>query len=151
MNVQPFLVASTVNTVIGQRLVRRLCGNCIESFPPEADFIAMLQREFDTKRILEIMRRERVISAQAKLADLKFYRAKGCSQCNNEGYKGRIGIYEVMEISAQIRQQIVQRASTDEILAQAREAKMITMEEDGFIKAATGVTTVEEVMRATKE
>jgi type II secretory ATPase GspE/PulE/Tfp pilus assembly ATPase PilB-like protein len=111
----------------------------------------MLQREFDTKRILEIMRRERVISAQAKLADLKFYRAKGCSQCNNEGYKGRIGIYEVMEISAQIRQQIVQRASTDEILAQAREAKMITMEEDGFIKAATGVTTVEEVMRATKE
>lgn len=151
MQVQPFLVASTVNTVIGQRLVRRLCSNCLESFKPDATYMTTLKKEFDTDRIIKIMQRERILAAKSSLADLKFYRSRGCSQCNSEGYKGRIGIYEVMEISVAIRKLIVAHASTDEILKQATAESMITMQEDGFIKAATGVTSIEEVLRATKE
>ncbi len=151
MQVQPFLVASTVNTVIGQRLVRRLCSNCLEAFKPDPTYMATLKKEFDTDRIIKIMQRERILTAKSTIADLKFYHSRGCSQCNSEGYKGRIGIYEVMEISASIRKLIVSRASTDEILKQAKDENMITMQEDGFIKAATGVTSIEEVLRATKE
>lgn len=151
MQVQPFLVASTVNTVIGQRLVRRLCSNCLESFKPDETFMTTIKKEFDTDRIIKIMQREKILTAKSTLSDLKFYRSKGCSQCGSEGYKGRIGIYEVMEISAAIRKLIVSRASTDEILKQATGENMITMQEDGFIKAATGVTSIEEVLRATKE
>lgn len=151
MQVQPFLVASTVNTVIGQRLVRRLCSNCLESFKPDETFMTMVKKEFDTDRIIKIMQRERILGGKSTLNDLKFYRSKGCSQCGGEGYKGRIGIYEVMEISLAIKNLIVSRASTDEILKQATGENMITMQEDGFIKAATGVTSIEEVLRATKE
>lgn len=151
MQVQPFLVASTVNTVIGQRLVRRLCSNCLESFKPDETFMTMVRKEFDTDRIIKIMQRERILGGKSTLNDLKFYRSKGCSQCGGEGYKGRIGIYEVMEISLAIKNLIVSRASTDEILKQATGENMITMQEDGFIKAATGVTSIEEVLRATKE
>ncbi len=151
MGVQPFLAASTVNTVVGQRLLRRVCSNCVESFKPDADFLATLKKEFDTDKILEVMKKERVVSEKTTLENLKFYRGKGCSQCNNEGYKGRIGIYEVLEVTDTIRDLIAGRASTDDLYKQATAEGMITMEQDGFIKASTGVTTIEEVLRVTKE
>jgi len=151
MGVQPFLVASTVNTVIGQRLLRRVCPNCVESFKPDAEFLETLKKEFDTEKILAVMKKERIVSEKTTLADLKFYRGKGCSQCNNEGYKGRIGIYEVLEITNTIHDLITARASTDDIFEKAVAEGMITMEQDGFIKASTGVTTIEEVLRVTKE
>lgn len=151
MKVQPFLVASTINTVIGQRLLRRICSNCVESFKPDAEYLAMLKKSFNTEKILEIMKKEKIISAKTNLEDLKFYKGHGCSQCNNEGYKGRIGIYEVLEITKDIQTLITGRAATSEISRQAVTNGMITMEQDGFIKAATGVTTIDEVMRVTKE
>lgn len=151
MGVQPFLAASTVNTVIGQRLLRRNCSNCIEQFSPDKEFMETLQKEFDTENILELMKRERVIAKDASLKDLKFYRGRGCSQCNNEGYKGRIGIYEVLEVTPALQKMIAAEVSTNKLQQQAKEDGMITMEEDGFIKATTGVTTIEEVLRVTKE
>jgi type IV pilus assembly protein PilB len=151
MKVQSFLVASTVNTVIGQRLLRRICSNCVESFKPDAEYLTMLKKSFATDKILEIMKKEKIISAKTTLSDLKFYKGRGCSQCNNEGYKGRIGIYEVLEITKEIQSLITNQAATNELARQAIANGMITMEQDGFIKAATGVTTIDEVLRVTKE
>ncbi|MFC1618100.1 GspE/PulE family protein [Patescibacteria group bacterium] len=151
MKIKPFLAASTVNTVIGQRLVRRICPNCIESFSADKKYLSKIERDFDIARILEIMKREKIIPAKGTLSDLKFYRGRGCSQCNNEGHKGRIGIYEVLEITPGIQDLIAQQAATERIFNQAVKDGMITMEEDGFIKATTGITTLEEVLRVTKE
>ncbi|EKD66884.1 MAG: Type II secretion system protein E [uncultured bacterium] len=151
MKVEPFLAASTVNTVIAQRLLRKICSNCIESFVPDKDFLEMLKKEFNLEKIFKIMKRERLTKTEPSLDNLKFYKGKGCSQCSNEGYKGRIGIYEVLEITEEIQDLVVKNSSSDTIQKKAVELGMITMEQDGFIKAATGVTTIEEVLRVTKE
>ncbi len=151
MKVKPFLAASTVNTIIGQRLVRRICPNCVETFKPDKKFLDALRKEFDTEKIIGIMRQEKICNKETNLEDLKFYRGAGCSQCNNEGYKGRIGIYEVLEVTEGIKNLTASQASTEDIAKQAVADGMITMVQDGFIKATTGVTTIEEVLRVTKE
>ncbi len=135
MGVPPFLVASTVNVAMGQRLVRRLCEKCRKErklTPSELKSLGEL-----TPRIKEI-------------GD-KFWNPGGCAECGDTGYSGRIGIREVLEVTNDIRQLIMARASAQDIKAAAVKGGMTTMLDDGFEKAAKGQTTVEEVLRIIHE
>lgn len=228
MGIEPFLIASTVNAVIGQRLVRRLCPYCREEYVPDEKVIEDiienfgLRKEFLTKKkspavvaqtvtvkksegslgekrieapkdldfkkssILEELKndpdmlnrsaseadaeleKQRELSSQLFLSEkerekpqkdtgkneslhLVLYRSKGCNKCDNSGYLGRMGIYEVLEVNDELGKLIVSRASTDEIQSAAIENGMVTMQQDGFLKSLEGITTVEEVLRVTKE
>ena len=155
MGAEAFLVASTVNVVIGQRLVRKLCNECKVAYTLEEKEVKTLGATFNMDEILDMLKKTpeigEVVTAKSAWKNINFYRAKGCEQCNNEGYHGRLGIYEVLEMDESIGKLITSNASSDDIEKKARENGMRTMGEDGFIKAVQGITSLEEVMRVTKE
>ncbi len=152
MGIPSFLIASTTNLIIAQRLVRKICPHCILSYTLSKKAISELSRQFDVPMILMTLEREgTILSAKAPLESLLFYRGKGCKQCNNSGYKGRIGIYEALVVSKKMSELILNNASTEEIRQAAIKEGMITMLQDGFIKAKNGMTSIEEVIRVTKE
>jgi len=155
MGAEAFLVASTVNIVIAQRLVRKLCNDCKVEYNFDEATIKELRVSFELAEILEVMKKtpqlKGFVSEKSTWKEIKFYKAKGCEQCNNEGYHGRQGIFEVLVIDEEIGKLITSNASTDEIERKAKEEGMHKMYEDGFIKAAMGVTSVEEIIRVTKE
>ena len=102
--------------------------------------------------MLKFLEGENIISlAKQNMESLLFYRGKGCKECNHEGYKGRIGIYEVLEVTPEISNLIIKNATDTELKEVAKKQNMLTMLEDGFIKAKQGITTIEEVLRVTKE
>jgi len=140
MGVEPFLVASTLNLIIAQRLVRRICPKCIESY--EAPF----------KKTSQLLG-EDLASKLSKTREgkVRLSRGRGCSLCQATGYLGRIGIFEVLEIREPIKKLIVGKATADQIRNKAKESGMQTMMEDGLKKAEKGITTLEEILRATKE
>jgi type IV pilus assembly protein PilB len=140
MNIEPFLVASTVNIVVAQRLIRKICSNCVVSEEVALqDLAGKFSKEFVDSNF-----------EKAKKT-VRLYRGKGCKLCNSTGYRGRVGIFEVMPVSEPIRKLIMQRANADEIRAQAVSEGMQTMIKDGVQKSLAGVTTLEEVLRATKQ
>ena len=152
MGIPTFLVASTVNLVIAQRLVRIICPHCISSYNLSTTAIADIEKQMNVKEIMEVMEREGVITdKEVKLGELLFYRGKGCNKCNMEGYKGRVGVYEILEITPETQDLILNHASTEELHKITRKNNMITMLQDGMIKAKNGITTIEEVLRVTKE
>ncbi len=152
MKIEPFLIASTVNIIVAQRLVRRICKNCIMSYKLTADMEKELKETFDIPELMKALAKHGAISsAKESLSSMLFYKGKGCKQCGNSGYKGRIGIYEVLEVTEKMGELILKRASAEEINKQAKEQGMITMLQDGFMKAKQGITTIEEVLRVTKE
>jgi type II secretory ATPase GspE/PulE/Tfp pilus assembly ATPase PilB-like protein len=136
MGIEPFLVASTVNIAIGQRLVRKICDSCKKEYRPTD---------------AEIERLKSVVSEKIWSAHKGFYIGAGCSVCNGSGYKGRIGIYEVLEVRDEIRDLIVSKASSEKIQEAATAKGMTTMLEDGFAKAGQGLTSVAEVLRVIQE
>ncbi|MBP9821747.1 MAG: type II/IV secretion system protein [Candidatus Pacebacteria bacterium] len=144
LGVEPFLLASSLNIVIAQRLVRRICDKCRESYPitPEEKLVIEQSAEL-TIKIQEL-------SKGKSLSDIRFYRGRKCDDCNNTGYRGRIGIFEILEINQDIRSLIVQKSSADVIETKARELGMHSMASDGLEKIFQGVTTLEEVILATK-
>ena len=132
MKVEPFLIASTVNVVIGQRLVRRICLHCkVEKQPSEAELKSLSE----------------ILPPEALKGKMVFYVGKGCKACDDSGYLGRVGIHEVMEVEDTIRDGIMHRANADEIRAIAVKNGMTTMIQDGFSKVLEGLTTVEEILR----
>ena len=143
MGIKPSLIPAAVNAIIAQRLVRRLCPHCKEKYVPARETVESI------KKILA------VISPKAKLTIPKeikaFYRSKGCPQCHGLGFKGRIGIFEIFTLNDEIAQKITEMAPESEILALALEAGMITMLQDGILKALEGITSLEEVQRVTGE
>lgn len=229
MNIEPFLIASTVNTVIGQRLVRKLCPTCRVPYIPEGKVMEDINRDFDVKAALSYLEKnhdqtgskpiahttevkkaekeEKFISkkkviepihkieasksildkiasdpniinrseAEAKalkeaeegkapkeepkdkLRELKageiklFKPGEGCETCGGNGYQGRMGIYEVLEVDQGIQQMIIGHSTSEEIQAAAVKTGMLTMQQDGFVKALQGLTTVEEIFRVTRE
>ena len=155
MGAEPFLIASTVNVIVAQRLVRRLCPDCKAEYNLNEKEIKSLRDNFDMDEILSFLKTTEQLKKEIKSGDswknVKFYRAQGCDQCNNEGYHGRLGIYEVLENDSDIEKLISQSASTETIESKAKENGMATMAEDGFVKAAQGMTTIEEILRVTKE
>ena len=150
IGVEPYLIASTLNTVVGQRLVRKICQDCKEIKKIDDKTAESLSRDFDLDSLVEVMKREGVEKVK-RVTDLDFYEGKGCEKCNHTGYKGRMGIYEVLNISEPVQKLIVSQATTNQIQSQAVQESMVLMWQDGFIKAHQGLTTINEVLRVTKE
>jgi len=132
MRIEPYLVASTVNLAIGQRLVRKICSHCKEKFKIKAGD----QEKF-----------EHVTLPDSVFKNETYYRGKGCDECNSTGYSGRISINEVMVADDEIRGAILKKASASELRNIAVSRGMVTMLEDGIKKAQAGITTLEEVLR----
>jgi type II secretory ATPase GspE/PulE/Tfp pilus assembly ATPase PilB-like protein len=130
---EPFVIASALVGVIAQRLVRRLCVHCRRQYTPPADIL----------RSLGI--------ADVEAAAIPFYKSVGCDQCNHTGYRGRIGIYEVMRVTDKLRRLIAARTTEDQIREAAVAGGMITLGEDGLSKVKSGVTTPEELLRVVTE
>jgi type II secretory ATPase GspE/PulE/Tfp pilus assembly ATPase PilB-like protein len=150
MKVEPFLIASTINCIEAQRLVRCLNPESKEKYRLEKSEIEAISKEMDLEKILETMRREKIIPKEAGIEDIDFFRPKPTPECP-DGYKDRIGIHEIVEITETLKELIIKQATSDQIEKQARSEGMITMLEDGFIKAAKGLTSLEEILRATSE
>lgn len=152
IGVEPYLIASTVNAVVGQRLTRSICQDCKEEYKIDPDFEETLRKEFNIDSLLQVMKRLKIIDAKVnKLTEVSFYKGKGCEKCNHTGYKGRKGIYEVLEVTNEIQDLILKHAPTNQIQEKAIEQGMILMWQDGFIKSSQGITTIEEVLRVSKE
>lgn len=155
MGAEHFLVASTVNVIIAQRLVRKLCPECKQEYKMDKKEVKTLEDNFDIKTVLEYLKvceqTKGLVKKEDSWEDIRFYKAKGCDQCGNEGFHGRVGIYEVLDIDPDIEKLITQSASTETIEKKAMENGMSTMIEDGLSKAVQGLTTIEEIMRVTKE
>ncbi len=134
MGVEPYLLASTLNLIIAQRLVRRLCTACVSRYTPEAKVLKKLEKELGVS-----------------LSSQKFYRGKGCDECGGNGYSGRIGVFEVLSVTEKIRVATNQRLSSDQIQKIAVAEGMIALLEDGLDKVASGLTTIEEVLRVVRE
>jgi type IV pilus assembly protein PilB len=145
MKCEPFLISSTLTCIIAQRLVRRFCSEK-EMYNLSGPEFKNLEKYCDLDRILEILKEEKIIKQKETLKDVKFYRPKPSKE-SAEGYKGRIGIYEVLPVTETIKELIVRKATADQIQKQAQREGMKTMIEDGFIKAAQGITSIEEVLR----
>jgi type IV pilus assembly protein PilB len=131
MGVEPFLISSTLEAVLGQRLLRSICRQCRTTYEPSDTFLA----ELGTSR--------------ADIGEKKFYYGKGCDACNNTGYKGRKGIYELLKITDPLRELINERAPTVTLKQKAVELGMITLRQDGLRSIFAGDTTIEEVLRYT--
>ncbi|MGC8916423.1 MAG: type IV-A pilus assembly ATPase PilB [Thermoanaerobaculum sp.] len=131
MGIEPFLVATSVNVIAAQRLVRRICTGCKEEV--EVPIQALLSVGF----------------SEAEAHGLKIYHGRGCDKCGNTGYKGRVGLFEVMEITEDIRELILSGATVVELRRKAIEEGMITLRQSGLHKIREGVTTIEEVVRET--
>lgn len=212
MGAEPFLIASTVNTLIGQRLIRKLCPHCKEKYNPEnkaiekiiynfslkkeflileskdkelkklkdlgisKEMLDKVSKDLGIKSILEIMQdnlelldaasekdkvevRHRIfetdiepkVTALTGKASLSLYKNVGCPKCEQTGYKGRMGIYEVMHVTDEIGNMIIKRATEEEFIKESRQDGTILMQHDGFTKALVGTTTIEEIMRVTQQ
>jgi type IV pilus assembly protein PilB len=131
MGVEPFLISATLEAVLGQRLLRSICPNCLATYQPDESLLAQL----------EIAKRD--------IGDRKFFYGKGCDACNNTGYKGRKGIYELMKITDPLRELINERAPTVVLRQKAIELGMVTLRQDGLRSIFAGDTTIEEVLKYT--
>lgn len=151
MGIPPFLVGFTANVIVAQRLVRKICENCKKEYTLDKSEQQSLDKLISSKNFKEIVNKSGYAIKENKLDKIIFYRGAGCHRCNHSGYKGRVGIYEVMDIGKELVKKINERATADVIRDIAIKNGMTTMMEDGLIKARLGVTTLEEVLRATKE
>jgi len=141
MKVPPFLVAAVVNVAMAQRLVGKICVDCIESYKPEDSLLELLKKQLD----------DLGAGTGAKLPKV-LYRGKGCNVCGHIGLKGRIGIFETLNFNEEMRKYIVEPDfSLDGLRKLARKNGMITMFEDGLRKVALGMTTIDEVLRVIRE
>jgi len=150
MQIEPFLIASTVYCIEAQRLVRRLVPESREKYRLSEIEMKDLAGKINLPRFLEALKQEKVIPAKDDLRSVDFYKPKPTAD-SADGYQGRVGIHEVLEVTEPIRQLIMKHATSEEIDRQAQAEGMLTMMEDGFVKAAKGLTTIEEVLRATQE
>jgi len=133
MEVETFLVASAIDCVVAQRLARMLCEKCKEAYTPE--YVELAEAGYHGSVIPEVT---------------QLFRPVGCGSCANTGYRGRIGLYEVMPMSEEIERLTVERASSDSIKAVAVEQGMRLLREDGLEKARAGLTSIEEIARVVK-
>ncbi|HTK60101.1 MAG TPA: ATPase, T2SS/T4P/T4SS family [Candidatus Baltobacteraceae bacterium] len=151
MGVPRFLVAFTCNIIVAQRLVRKICKNCHTPYKLTKVQLKELSEVYDIPHLTGLLQRDGFLEAGQTLDKVDFFHGAGCKQCNGEGYKGRMGIYEVLEISKTLQDLINKDASSSEMLEAAEKEGMIPIVEDGFAKAIQGVTSLEEIMRVTKE
>jgi type II secretory ATPase GspE/PulE/Tfp pilus assembly ATPase PilB-like protein len=142
MGVPQFLVAAVINAVSSQRLVRRIHLDCIESYTPPQEILDGIRRELDSLNLVK----------SSINIPKTFYRGKGCDACGHTGYHGRLGIFEVLNITENIRKLIISpQFSLDNLRMAAKSDGMMTMLEDGLKKVETGMTTIEEIFRVIRE
>jgi len=149
MGVEPFLLSSTLNAVIGQRLVRRLCPEH-ESYTFTAKERVSIEKSVDIARLLSVAKQLKLVGDKTTFEDIPFFHPKPSKECP-DGYHGRVGIYEVLEVNEAMRILINRRATIDEIFSYAQKHGMVSMVEDGILKALQGLTTLEEVLRVIAE
>ena len=149
MQAEPFLISSTLNVILAQRLVRRFCKEK-EKYTLKEFELKNLKKYCDLDQITKILREDKLIKESQTLKDIPFYRPKATKECP-EGYKGRIGIFEVLPITETIKELIMKETTSDQIENQAKKEGMRTMIEDGFVKAAQGITSIDEVLRVVIE
>ncbi len=137
MGAEPFLLASSMTAILAQRIVRKICAHCKKQYTPPPELVE------DIKRVLG-----KLVSETTQIA---LYKGEGCAQCNDTGYSGRIGVFEVIRISEKISKLILERSSAGDIQRLAVEEGMITMKQDGYLKAVEGVTSIEEVLRVAQD
>ncbi|MEK7179881.1 MAG: GspE/PulE family protein [Patescibacteria group bacterium] len=145
MKVEPFLLVSTLDIVIGQRLIRKLVGTGEKYFLSKSE-VESLKKSIDLDRVLGFLKTEKIVEEKKDWSKIPFFRPVKSSEAP-DGYSGRIGIYEVLKLSPSIRDLIIKGATTQAIEVQAKNEGMMTMAEDGIFKAAQGLTTIEEVLR----
>ncbi len=153
MDIPAFLIAFTVNIIIAQRLVRRICEHCIQPYTVEKKVFDDLKKSIDIAKITPLLKSQGVEMSKEEqdISTMIFYRGQGCRRCGNTGYKGRIGIYEVLPVDPTISSAISSGANADKLKELAKQNGMVTMLEDGIVKSKQGITTLEEVLRATRE
>lgn len=165
MNIEPFLIASTVKAIVGQRLVRQLCPDCRELVKPTEEDISTITTMFSlTPEKFKHLHALEAEAAEAKLGgdtptittENKFTQiwhasSTGCDTCNHTGYKGRMGIYEVLGMNQKIEKLITAGATSDDIQTEAIASGMNTMQTDGLVKSLRGITTADEILRVTRE
>ena len=149
MGAEPFLISSVLNLIIAQRLVRKLCEDK-EKYTLSAQDFEEISSYCNIAKVEEVLRQNKTLGPKEAFRDITFFKPKPGSDCP-DGYKGRVGIYELLPVTESIKELIVQNATSDKIQAQAQQEGMITMVEDGFVKAAQGITTIEEVLRVIME
>jgi type II secretory ATPase GspE/PulE/Tfp pilus assembly ATPase PilB-like protein len=170
MGVEPYLLASTMRVIAAQRLPRRICKHCIEAYPAEQEIIDDILEEFSDVPQFDIVSYiNQVVEAKKQKGDsgssvmkpasvgpdgkpqFYLYKGKGCDRCGGSGYSGRIGIFEVLDVTEKISRMVMDQSTSDDIQKEAKNNGMLTMVEDGYLKAFEGMTTIEEVMRVSKE
>ncbi len=144
MGIQPYLLTSTIELIIAQRLVRRICEKCKKEAVVSPDILELVKNAMDKLGVKDEV-------DPALLSGLKFYDAPGCAECNNVGYHGRVGLYEVFRMNNELRKLIADSASVMEIQEAAQRNGMVTLEQAGIIKALEGLTTLEEVYRVARK
>src|SRR3990167_10553170 len=148
MKIEPFLLISTIDVVIGQRLVRKLASNKEKYYLSKAE-IASISKAVNMDVVLKSLKEEKIIGKNDDWENVPFF--KPDKDAKEDAFKGRIGIYEVLNISSAVKDLIIKGATTEDIELQARKEGMLTMLEDGIFKAAQGMTTIEEVLRVVSE
>lgn len=140
LGVQPFLIPPTLSIALAQRLVRRLCDKCKKKIEPEEEIKELISKE------VEDLPRELTSEIQEPIS---IWKAVGCSHCHGEGFSGRIALFEVLEMTSQLGKIVLKEPTEEKILKEAKRQGMITMKQDGILKVLKGITTLEEVLRAT--
>ena len=176
MHIEPYLLTSTINVIVAQRLVRRICEKCKEQYVAPPETVKMIHKVMNGLQGFDMYsypKRDNkntppgqvpvgnnneippaeAVKQHANTQDQKLilYRGRGCSHCNNTGYGGRVGVFEVLKVSEKISQLIMEHRNASTIEKQAVEEGLVTMLQDGFMKALEGITTVEEVLRVQKK
>lgn len=149
MEVEPFLMASTVNVIIAQRLVRVLCSSKEKYFLSDQQ-LETLSKEVDLDRVAGFLAKEKIIEKVSDWQKIPFFKPGASKECA-DGYKHRVGVHEILRVSEGIRNLIMANATSDDIEKQAKKEGMMTMLEDGIIKCVQGITTIEEILRVTNE
>jgi type IV pilus assembly protein PilB len=144
MGIEPFLIGSALNIAIAQRLVRKICPYCREEIAISQEEMASVQRELEN--IPEDQRQDIDITSQPH-----FYKGKGCKECKNTGSIGRLGVYEVLTMTPEVEKMIHSTVTDTDIAAEAARQGMVTIKQDGIVKAMMGLTTLEEILRVTEE
>jgi len=140
MKIEPFLINSSLNVVVAQRLCRKICQFCREPIEIDAANMDVTKKEI-----------ENLPQAEEKPSKLQFYHGKGCGNCGQTGYKGRIGIFEVFELAENVKELVAKKSSGSDINNMAIKNGMVSLRQDGILKAIDGLTTLEEVWRVTKD
>jgi len=143
MKLEPFLLASSLSIIEAQRLVRRICDYCREEIKLPEDMVKEVMKDFEDVG-------DKQWPKEVDRNTIKFFRGKGCSRCGGTGYKGRLVIDEVIKIDEIFQELIVNNFPMDQVRLRAKEQGVLLLRQDGFLKAMRGLTTVEEVLRATQ-